>query len=465
MTIIWFRRDLRLHDNPTLAAAVRSGTVLPVYILEEEDHFAIGGAGKWWLHQSLQKLDASLGGNLKYFRGRAEGVLPQLAKHCKATAVCWNHCYEPAYIAKDNGVAAALEQLQIPSFRFNGSMLWEPTQIMKGDGTPYKIFSPFLRAALVQDPPPKPQPAPRSITYATGTIPGAVPLEKLRLLPQTNWYTNIEAAWEPGEAAARKRLQTFVSKKLAQYAAQRDFPGQDSLSGLSPYLHFGEISPATIWHTIHNSKGDRDSIRKFRSECTWREFACYLLYHFPQTATESYNERLRRLQWRHNTSLLRKWQQGQTGIPIVDAGMRQLWQTGYMHNRVRMITASFLVKNLLTDWRTGAAWFMDCLVDADLAVNTMNWQWVAGSGLDAAPFFRVFNPVLQSKKYDPDAAYITTWVPELKNLPLRYIHEPWRLPKKEAAAIGFQAGKDYPKPCVDLQASKEAALEAFRKTN
>ncbi|RPD45076.1 cryptochrome/photolyase family protein [Paracnuella aquatica] len=464
MTIVWFRRDLRLRDNPALAAAVKAGAILPVYILEEENGCTIGGASKWWLHHSLKKLDESLDGKLHFFQGRAEVVLPKLAKAARAIAVCWNDCYEPHFVAKDGAVTTALEQMEVAVHRFNGTMLWEPNQIMKKDGTPYKIFAPYLRAALAEKPPPPPAAAPRSIQYADETTPGAVTLEKLKLMPGIEWYKGIEASWEPGEEAAQKLLRNFVTKKLPHYAADRNYPSQDILSRLSPHLHYGEISPATIWHAIHKGTGHRDSVQKFTSEFVWRDFACYLLYHFPETAEESYNERLKHLAWKYNGRLLRKWQKGQTGIPIVDAGMRQLWQTGYMHNRVRMITASFLIKNLLTDWRTGAAWFMDCLVDADQAVNTMNWQWVAGTGLDAAPFFRVFNPVLQSKKYDPDATYITTYVPELKDLPKRYIHEPWLLPKKIAESAGFTPGKDYPLPCVDLQESKDAALKAFRET-
>ena len=464
MTICWFRRDLRLADNPALAAAAKAGPVLPVYILEEEDGFTIGGASKWWLHQSLQALDKALDGRLQFFTGRAEVILPALAKAVKATAVCWNDCYEPHFIAKDKAVEEALQQEAVTVQRFNGSMLWAPDEIRKADGTPYKIFSPFLKAALVAKEPPGPAPVPRNVKYASGKVAGSVPLQKLRLMPRIEWYKGMEASWQPGEAGAKKLLKQFVATKLPQYAGERNFPSRDVLSRLSPHLHYGEISPGTVWHAIQNGGSKSAGVKKFTSEFVWRDFACYLLYHFPKTATESYNERLKGLQWQYNKTLLRKWQQGQTGIPIVDAGMRQLWQTGYMHNRVRMLTASFLVKHLLTDWRTGAEWFMDCLVDADQAVNTMNWQWVAGTGLDAAPFFRVFNPVLQSKKYDADAAYIKTYVPELKDLPTRYIHEPWTLPEKLKASLSFTLGKHYPSPCVNLDEAKEAALEAFRKT-
>ncbi len=278
----------------------------------------------------------------------------------------------------------------------------------------------------------------------------------------------IKQAWTPGETSAQSLLQSFIAHKLDQYGPERNYPARDVLSRLSPYLHYGELSPNQIWQAVDQANGgdshSQTSRETFISEVCWRDFAYNLLYHFPQTSTESYNARLERLDWQSDERLVKKWQQGQTGIPIIDAGMRQLWQTGYMHNRVRLLTASFLIKNLLTDWRVGAAWFLDCLVDADLAVNTLNWQWVAGSGLDAAPFFRVFNPVLQSKKYDPKGDYIKTYVPELKSLPARYIHAPWLAPEAELRKANLQLGQDYPQPCVDLQASAQAALAAYRQT-
>ena len=462
--IFWFRRDLRLADNEALISAAKEGAILPVYILDKREEFKIGGASQWWLHHALDTLNKSLDGKLLFFTDNTATLIPRLAKAAGAKAVYWNKVYEPAFLESDKTIEKALEKENITSCQYDGTMLWPVGAITKKDGTPFKIYKPFLRTALHADEPHEPKAKPKGISYATGNIKGAVALEKLALLPKIHWDEGIKKAWKPGEEEAQKMLKSFVATKLKRYGAERNYPAHDVLSRLSPYLHYGEVSPNQIWHAVHKGNSSKENLEKFISELSWRDFAYNLLTYFPDTPTESYNARLKRLEWRHDEKALKAWQQGQTGIPIVDAGMRQLWQTGYMHNRVRMITASFLIKNLLTDWRIGADWFLDTLVDADLAVNTLNWQWVAGTGLDAAPFFRVFNPLLQSKNYDKDGEYIKTYVPELKGLPAKHIHAPWLAPPDVLAKAKVDLGKTYPKPYVDLKASSTAALDAYYKT-
>lgn len=467
MVIFWFRRDLRLSDNMALLEAVKKEAVLPIYILDEREEFRMGGASKWWLHHSLIELNKSLDGNLHFFKGDAATLLPQLANTMNAKAVYWNRCYEPGFLKNDALIETALAKNNIASAGFDGTLLWRPGDIVKKDATPYKIYTPFMRACLDAELPHYPLKKPDEIIFSSVKPPHALPLKELSLLPTIGWDDGIAKSWTPGEDAAIKMLRSFIADKLEYYNDGRDYPARDVLSRLSPYLHFGEISPNQVLHEIHDANytiGEPGpNVQKFIRELIWREFSCHVLFHFPETAVEIYQPRLKKIKWQTNSDLLKKWQQGLTGVPIVDAGMRQLWQTGYMHNRVRMITASFLVKNLLMDWRVGADWFFDCLVDADLAVNTMNWQWVAGSGLDAAPFFRIFNSVLQSKKFDVHGDYIKSYVPGLANLPASYIHEPWKAPAN-IPGVTFKIGKDYPLPCIDLQGSAQAALAAYQKT-
>jgi len=463
--LFWFRRDLRLADNPALIQAAKRGKVIPVYVLDQDQEAKIGGASQWWLHHSLASLAQSLGGKLTFFVGNASQIIPQLAKETKAKAVFWNKCYEPNALTIDEALETQLTQQGVESNSFDGTLLWPPGSITKKDGTPFKVYKAFLRNRLAAHAPQPPQPEPRPLNLAAHQGPNSVALADLHLLPKIPWDAGINATWTPGEAQAKAMLESFVTQKLVHYGNERNFPAHDVLSRLSPYIHYGELSPNQIWYAVQAVKEQAsEQTEKFISEVVWRDFSYHLLTHFPQTVSSSYNERLKKLKWHYDADLLKKWQQGQTGIPIVDAGMRQLWQTGYMHNRARMITASFLTKNLLIDWRTGADWFLDCLVDADVAVNTLNWQWVAGTGLDAAPFFRIFNPVLQSKKYDTDGTYIKTFVPELKDVPARYVHQPWSAPAKILQQAKVELGKDYPKPCVDLGASAQDALRAYHET-
>jgi deoxyribodipyrimidine photo-lyase len=466
--IFWFRRDLRLSDNAALREAAKQGPVLAVYVLDDRPEYAIGGASQWWLHHALASLDEALDGKLVLFKGDATYIIPRLAASSNAKAVYWTTCYEPSFVETDRSIKQQLATDGLKAHTSEGSLLWPLPELVKQDGTPYHVFKPFLRARLAAPPPASPQEKPPVLQLVSDRPTGSVPLQTLALLPTIPWDTGIRQAWTPGETTAQALLNSFIATKLDLYGSERNYPARDVLSRLSPYLHYGELSPNQIWHAVYKANvvgGQSEASREiFISEVCWRDFSYSLLYHFPQTSTDSYNPRLKKLEWQQDESLVKKWQQGQTGIPIVDAGMRELWQTGYMHNRVRMLTASFLIKNLLTDWRVGAAWFLDCLVDADLAVNTLNWQWVAGSGLDAAPFFRVFNPVLQAQKYDPEGEYIKTYVPELRALPAPYIHAPWLAPEAVRQQANLQLGRDYPGPCVDLKASAQAALAAYRKT-
>jgi deoxyribodipyrimidine photo-lyase len=432
-TIVWFRQDLRLADNPALDAAVKRGEpVVPIYIWSPEDdgEWPPGAASRWWLHQSLHELDKALrarGSRLILTRGRATEVLPEIARKAGATAAHWNRRYEPAAIECSAAVEKALAARGIQTASFNGTLLAEPWDILNLSGKPYRVYTPYMRR-MVRDL--NPQPTLRAPTKLKPPPkwPQSASLDSLDLMPRIHWYTEIAARWQPGEHGAHTRLERFIQHKLPKYKEDRDKPAIDATSGLSPHLHFGEIGPRQIWHAL-GAKGRNST---FLSELIWREFAYHLLYHFPHTTTKPLNAEFAAFPWKKNAKHLKAWQKGRTGIPLVDAGMHELWTTGVMHNRVRMIVGSFLVKNLLQPWQEGTRWFWDTLVDADLANNTMNWQWVAGSGADAAPYFRIFNPLTQAKRYDPESEYVRRWV-----------------------------SSGAPEPIVDLATSREAALDAY----
>jgi deoxyribodipyrimidine photo-lyase len=463
--IVWLRQDLRLRDNPALqAAATHGGPIIPVYILcdAEEQEFPPGGASRWWLHRSLSALDAELrsrGSQLSLLRGPALDCLRAAVARTGARAVFWNRRYEPASVARDLEVKKELRADGLVVESCNGALLREPWAIQNGSGQPYRVYTPFKRRALEKLDPPAPLRAP-SRWLAPPAWPDSVTLDELRLLPEIQWYDTMDETWRPGEAGAHARLRAFASKPLASYAKTRDRPDCDGTSALSPYLHFGEISARQVWHALA-AKGAKVADSTFAAELIWREFAHHLIYHFPHTVLEPLDRRFERFAWSRDTAHLQAWQRGRTGIPIVDAGMRQLWATGWMHNRVRMIVASFLVKNLRIHWLEGARWFWDTLVDADLANNTLNWQWVAGSGADAAPYFRIFNPLTQSAKFDPDGEYVRRWVPELARLEVPHIHAPHAAPAAALQAGGVHIGSTYPAPLVDLAASRRAALAAY----
>jgi len=473
-SIHWFRLDLRLSDNPALRAALeRGGAVLPVFIgsMEEEAPWSPGGASKWWLHQSLAALDGqlrALGSRLIIRRGPALETLRALVKETGASAVFWNRRYEPAVIARDAKVQEALRQEGLAVESFNAALLHEPWTIQNQSGKPFQVFTPFWRHGLTKPDPAEPLPAPRTLPVSA-KWPKSLALDELQLEPSIKWAEGFRAAWQPGEAGAADNVRKFLAQAFDHYSDQRNRPDLTGTSRLSPHLHFGEISPRQIWHGLAHMASRRGlpigawRSSQFLAEVGWREFAHHLLYHFPHTPTEPLRGDFKKFPWRKDAAWLKAWQRGRTGFPIVDAGMRELWATGWMHNRVRMIVASLLVKDLLIDWQEGARWFWDTLVDADLAQNTLGWQWTAGCGADAAPYFRVFNPVSQGEKFDPHGDYVRRWCPELGKLPPDWIHQPDKAPLETLRAAGVELGRTYPEPVVSHAIAREVALEAFAR--
>lgn len=464
--IMWFRRDLRLADNPAWVCAVQSGETLPVFILDDavQNEHQLGEATCVWLHHSLQHLNTALSDKLNVYRGDLSDILVKLVKQYQVATVCWNTCAEPWQDKHDAEIAKQLRSMGVDVRVFNSNYLWDINQISKDDGTFYKVFTPFKRRAFTIAPSdPVTEPLNKTLLRDHKN---KLTIEKLKLLPAIKWYPPTLKEWHIGEKAAIKKLENWIEKNLINYKKGRDFPSFDSVSRLSPHLHFGEISPRQIWQAIesigaHFAK--QMDIEHFLSELIWREFSAYLLHHFPALPNKNFNAKFDGFPWRNNAKLFNAWKKGQTGYPFVDAGMRELWQTGYMHNRVRMVVASFLVKNLLIHWHKGRDWFWDCLYDADLANNSASWQWVAGCGADAAPYFRIFNPTTQGEKFDPQGFYTRQYVPELKNLPDKYLYTPWDAPAAILEEAGVVLGKTYPKPIVDLKISREAALFAYKQ--
>jgi deoxyribodipyrimidine photo-lyase len=457
LTIFWFRQDLRIADNPGLSAAALQGKVLPIYILDDETRgeFKLGGASRWWLHHSLNKLNQDLKNQLNLYIGDPKKILSEIIKNHHVDAVYWNRCYEPWRIQQDSEIKSALKNMGIECKSFNASLLWEPWQVLKSDGTPYKVYTPYYKNGCLQAPSPRaPLPKPKKLDLIK------INDIQLNLLPKINWYQTLESTWKVGEKAAHKKLDYFLEHYLLGYKKNRDYPAKPNTARLSPHLHFGEISPQQIWHSVNHYDDDAQFLLR---ELAWREFSYYLLYHFPDLPRKNFQAKFDTFPWKNNKKLLTAWQQGKTGYPIIDAGMRELWQTGYMHNRVRMIVASFLVKNLQIHWHKGEEWFWDCLVDADLANNSASWQWVAGCGADAAPYFRIFNPVIQGEKFDKDGDYTRRFVPELAQLPNKYLFKPWMAPISVLNAAGIILGKTYPHPMVDLKQTREDALLAYKR--
>jgi deoxyribodipyrimidine photo-lyase len=456
--IAWFRNDMRLGDNPALSFAAASGKpLICLYIRDDETPglWKAGGASRWWLHHSLAALDRSLkkkDGKLVLCTGRAEKLIAAIVRQTGADAIVWNRCYEPYAVARDTVLKKSLTEDGIAVESFNGALLFEPWEVKAGNGNPYRVFTPFWNAAKDRLEPGKPHPAPHAMTFHDGVKSEA--LKDWNLLPtKPDWAKGIAAHWQPGEETAQETLSDFLDH-IQDYKKGRDIPGRDDTSSLSPHLAFGEISPRQIWHAVRAHPHARsDGAETFLKELGWREFCHQLLFHNPDLPEQPFDKRFEHFEWTRSPKNFHAWTKGMTGIPIVDAGMRQLWQTGWMHNRVRMIAASFLIKHLGIDWREGQDWFWDTLVDADLANNAANWQWVAGSGADAAPFFRIFNPVLQGEKFDPDGAYVRRFVPELADVPDKYVHKPWTMPKPPP---------NYPAPLVDLALGRERALKAFK---
>lgn len=456
MSIHWFRRDLRLADNPALLRAARTGRVLPVFINDPDQpqEVALGASSRAWLHEALAALDRALGGRLNIFRGPPQEVLCALADRHAAKVVSWSALPDPALAPRDAKIRAALKDRGIEVVVENGFLLWNPGEVRKADGTPYRVFTPFFRRGCLAAPPPRtPLPTPAFETLHDAE---ALPLATLGLCPSQDWAKGVLAHWQPNEAAAQTRLHGFVADGLSSYPDARDHPGQDGTSRLSPHLHFGVISPNQVWHAAQGPGAD-----KLRAELGWREFSWTLPVHNPELGEAPLRPQFARMPWINDTAAFKAWTEGRTGIPLVDADMRELWQTGWMAGRVRMVVASFLVKNLLIDWRRGEAWFRDTLVDADPASNAASWQWVAGCGADAAPFFRIFNPVLQGEKFDRDGTYTRRFVPELARLPDRWLHRPWATPADVLAKAGVRLGQSYPQPIVDLAESRARALAAL----
>ena len=467
--LVWFRRDLRLADNPALAHALAEHEqVIPVYVLTpaESADWAPGAASRVWLHHSLTALARSLaekGSCLLIRRGEPVAVLRDLLRQSNAEAVYWNRLYEPSEIARAGKVKTALEELGISVRSFNSSLLHEPWTVETKAGQPYRVFTPYWKQLRQRSLPPC-QPEPDVLPSVPELDSDTV--EDLGLLPEIDWWQDMMTGWVVGEDAAHDRLDQFIENAMSGYAEGRDRPDRADTSRLSPHLHFGELSPRQVWHATLEQMalaGGEQGGETFLKELAWRDFAYHLLYHFPETRDAPLNERFNDFAWRKDPQALQQWQQGNTGLPIVDAGMRELWQTGWMHNRVRMIVASFLTKNLRQHWLEGARWFWDTLVDADLANNTQGWQWTAGCGADAAPFFRIFNPVSQGQRFDPQGRYVRRWVPELAGLPDKYLHAPWQAPEATLRDAGVTLGVSYPQPMVDLKASRQAALEAWAK--
>jgi deoxyribodipyrimidine photo-lyase len=466
-TLFWARNDLRTADNPALSAAIESGSpVVALYILDDETpgKWRLGGAARWWLEGSLRRFEESLRSlnvQLVLRRGRADAVLPGVLHEIGARRLVWNRRYAPAELEADRNLKRALKADGFDVRSFNSALLLEPQDVSTGAGGPYKTYTPFWRSIRPRIGALEPRPCPKPCRHSISSF-ASDRLDDWKLRPTSpNWALRFSEHWEPGEAGASAKLEAFLEDRIGDYADGRDIPGREATSRLSPHLQFGEISPRQIaWAVgVHSDSG---AAEKFLSEIGWREFAYHLLFHFPEFPEANWRSDFDAFPWLEDNDGLRAWKRGMTGYPLVDAGMRELWATGYMHNRVRMIVASFLSKHLLIDWRRGAEWFWDTLVDADLANNSVSWQWVAGSGADAAPYFRIFNPSAQGERFDADGAYVRKWAPELSKLPDRYIHAPWTAPDEVLSAARIRLGSTYPKPIVDHAQARMRALDAFR---
>jgi deoxyribodipyrimidine photo-lyase len=468
VAVLWFRQDLRLSDNAALTAALQQAeTVLPVFVLPDiQSEWPLGGASAWWLHHSLQSLSATLaekGASLILRRGEPAQIIASLAQETGAATIHAGVCAEPAWRRHDDTLTDLLHGTGIMFTRHRTTRLFDPDTIRTKTGGIYGMFTPFANAVRAMPAPPPPARTPAAIP-GPHRPPKSDTLASWQLLPtKPDWSGGLQAAWQPGERAAQARARHVIQHTVSGYATGRNLPGQDLTSRLSPHLHWGELSAVWLWHAISRATiGEGE--RVFLNELIWRDFAAYVLWHKPSLPDANLRADFNALPWRTDPAGLSAWQRGQTGVPIVDAGMRQLWQTGWMHNRVRMIVASFLVKHLLIDWRDGAAWFWDTLVDADLAANSTNWQWVAGTGIDSQPFFRVFNPVSQGQKFDSDGAYVRAYVPEIAALPNAYLHAPWTAPAEILRAAAIQPGTTYPKPLVDLAFGRQRALDTYKTT-
>lgn len=466
--IMWFRQDLRVKDNPALIKAAKHDNVLPVFIYDTTlpNKAELGGASKWWLHHALESLQESLDGHLVIAKGDPQSILKDLCTKHDVSSVYWNRMYEPWAIARDTKIKASLKSDGIDAQSTNGSLLWEPMQVLKKDETPYKVFTPYYKNGCLNAQHPR-YPERKPIFDIMPNIQACEAyqsIDSLELLPTIEWDSEIKKLWNVSEQGAQQKLARFINEAIEDYDDDRNVPSIKGTSLLSPYLHFGLLSPNQAWYAVHDAfDGSREKkgVYVYLSELGWREFSYYLLFHFNDIQNRNFNSKFDAFPWVQNAKHLRAWQQGKTGVPIVDAGMRELWQTGYMHNRVRMIVASYLVKNLLIDWREGERWFWDCLLDADTASNAAGWQWVAGSGADASPYFRIFNPILQGEKFDKQGEYVKKYCPELNGLDKKFIHKPWEASSQILKNAGIVLGEDYPEPIVDLKETRQRALDAY----
>jgi deoxyribodipyrimidine photo-lyase len=464
--IVWFRQNLRLHDNPSFhEASLHQAPLILLYIDDNSQQpWRHTGASRWWLRMSLLDFDAQLlskyEAKLQLYQGEPLQIIKDLVAKTKAQGVYWDRCYEPYAIKRDTQIKATLTKMGVDAKSFNCALLKEPWETLNKTQQPFKVFTPFLRNLQkmeMRDILPLPK------AFGSRTLTDSISIDGCVPIPNVPWYKTMQETWTPGEKGAKNNLARFLRNSLKDYKVLRNRPDLVHTSRLSPHLHFGEISPIQIWHAamnIHEHQSDRDC---FLSEVAWREFSYHLLYHFPELPTSPFKAAFGTFPWKKNKTHLTNWQQGQTGYPIVDAGMRELWHTGWMHNRIRMVVASFLIKHLLQPWQDGETWFWDTLVDADLANNAASWQWVAGCGADAAPYFRIFNPVLQGEKFDPDGDYVRKWVPELAKMPNQYLHAPWGAPNEVLQTAGVHLGKTYPHPQVEHAKARENALAAYQK--
>lgn len=468
--ILWFRRDLRLRDNPALSAAAKTGApIIPLYILDDVDDHPIGSASQWWLHHSLSSLQSSLqkrGSTLILRKGPAEKIINQLIDDTKASAIFWNRRYYKPEIELDKNIKKSLEERTVEVHTFNGSLLTEPWELKTGSGGFYKVFTSYYKKVRATGPTRKTiANCPKKLNHLK-INPSTDQLEQWNLLPKTpNWATAFNNQWVPGEQGAHNTLEAFLNGPVDHYEEDRNHPFIKGTSKLSPHLAFGEISPLKIWQRTENAKAKGSVLdsqaEKFISQVVWREFSHVLLYFFPDLSNKPMKPAFESFPWQENEPALTAWKKGKTGYPIVDAGMRELWQTGWMHNRVRMIVASFLIKHLMIPWQEGEKWFWDTLVDADIANNSASWQWVAGCGADASPYFRIFNPFTQGEKFDPEGHYVKTYVPELKKLPVKFIHQPWTASVETLSEAGIIIGKDYPAPIVEHKFARNRALDGY----
>lgn len=466
--LVWFRRDLRVSDHPALHAAVQTGApIIPVFIEDETRPLARGRASQWWQHHALKALCEQLetrGSRLILRRGQTGAILDELITSTGARELVWIRTEEPVLDDLDRAIATRLTERGLQVRAFRSRILHAPDQVLNKQGKDFRVFSAFWRSVEPGLPDQPPLPAPERLP-APDAWPHSEALDTWDLLPRRpDWAQGLRETWTPGESGAQDRLSAFLDQRLAGYGVDRDRPDLDMTSKLSPHLAWGDISPRQVLQATRHHPAVLDQAadtRKFLSELGWREFSHYLLFHNRDLATRNFNPAFDAFPWAKDADTLRRWQTGQTGYPVVDAGLRELWTTGYMHNRVRMICASFLVKHLLIDWRDGLAWFDDTLADADCANNPASWQWVAGSGADAAPYFRIFNPVTQGEKFDPDGLYVRRWVPELSRLPARFIHQPWQAPALVLTEAGIQLDQTYPSPMIELKTGRDRALVAY----